>query len=94
MTENEFQECFIKLENKFGKRSIVLKEIWYKLFKDYEKKEFEEAIIYYLERIKNFPPVPYIKEYTEHFKKKRAEKCYREALCIINKIDTEYQDSI
>ncbi|MBA7582374.1 hypothetical protein ES708_24302 [subsurface metagenome] len=94
MTENEFQECFIILENKFGKRPIASKEIWYKLFKDYKKEEFKEAIAYYLERIKKFPLIPNIKEYTEHFKKDRTEKSYREALCIANKIDTKYWKDI
>jgi len=94
MTENEFKKCFTLLENEFGKQNNIMREIWYKLFKDYEKEEVEKAIEYYITRIKRFPLIPYIKEYTKHFKREKAEKCYREALCIINGIDIKYQDSI
>lgn len=94
MTEEDFQKCFTILENEFGKQSIALREIWYELFKNYKKEELKEAIIYYLKRIKKFPLIPDIKEYTEHFKKEKAEKSYCEALCIINKINTKYRDSI
>lgn len=94
MTKNEFQECFVLLENKFGKRPTALKEIWYKLFKDYKKEEFKKAIAYYLKRIKYFPLVPNIKKYTEHFKREETEKAYKKALCIANKVNTKYWDSI
>lgn len=76
MTKEDFLRCFSLLENEFGKQSQELKEIWYNLFKKYKKVDFEEAIKYYLERIKKLPVPAYIWE----------------AMYISNKNDLDYKE--
>jgi len=85
MMKEDFQKCFILLENEFGKQSEERKKIWYELFDIYKVEELEEAVRHYLKKIKEFPCAVDIIEDIEWIKKYNAEKSYWEAMIISNK---------
>lgn len=87
MVKKEFQECFSLLENEFGEQSEELKEIWFSIFNIYKTGELEEAIKYYLKKIKKLPVPAYIVEDVKWIRKNNTERAYWKALAISNKKD-------